>query len=199
MLTSNVLVLNRNYLPIHVTSVKRAFLLLYQDVAKVIDEQYQTYDFKSWAELAVERDQEAIGLINRTIRVPRVILLTVFDRMPRKMVRFSRFNIYLRDHNRCQYCGHTFSKTELNLDHVIPRSRGGVSSWENVVCSCIDCNRRKGGLSPEEAGMKLIKKPIMPRWNLFTDFPSLGKIKYEAWKPFLNMVDLSYWTLEIEP
>src|SRR5262245_61020407 len=118
MLSTNVLVLNRSYLPIHITSVKRAFIMLYQNIARVVDEQYQTYDFQSWSELSIEAHHESVGLVNRLIRVPRVVLLTVFDKLPRKTVRFSRFNIYLRDNNTCQYCGSRFSKSELNLDHV---------------------------------------------------------------------------------
>jgi 5-methylcytosine-specific restriction endonuclease McrA len=198
MLSTSVLVLNRNYLPIDITSVKRAFVMLYLDVARVVDEQYQTFDFHSWSELSVEAHHEVIGLVNRLIRVPRVILLTAFDRLPRKAVRFSRLNIFLRDNNTCQYCSKRFSRSELNIDHVIPRSRGGLSTWDNVVCSCVDCNRRKGGRTPHEAGMGLRKKPVRPRWNFFLDNPQ-HRIRYEVWKPFFNLVDFSYWNLEIEP
>lgn len=172
--------------------------MLYQDIARVVDEEYRTYDFSSWSELAVEAHHETVGLVNRLIRVPRVILLQIFDKLPRKTVRFSRLNIYLRDNSTCQYCGKKFSRNDLNLDHVIPRFRGGQSVWENVVCSCLDCNRQKGGRTPTEARMKLIRKPSRPRWNLFVDLPH-RPIRYEAWKPFLNLVDFSYWNLEIEP
>ena len=122
VLYSKVLVLNRSYLPVHVTVVRRALSLLYQGVARAVDEQYRTFDFDSWADLAA--DEDAIGLVNRAIRVPRVILLQGYDRVPRRYVRFSRFNIYSRDQNRCQYCGRQFPRAELNLDHVVPRSRG---------------------------------------------------------------------------
>ncbi len=195
MLSSNVLVLNRNYIPIDTTSVRRAFILLYQEVAKVVDEQYQTFDFPSWSALSVETHHESIGMINRMIRVPRVILLTAFDRMPRKTVRFSRLNVFLRDHNTCQYCNQRFSRAELNIDHVIPKSRGGETSWENVVCSCLDCNRRKGGMTPAEAKMFLKRKPIRPRWSFLLNHQ---KQACEAWKPFFNLVDFSYWNVEIQ-
>lgn len=197
LLSSNVLVLNRNYLPVHVTTVRRAFILLYHEVAQVIDEQYQTYDYKSWSELSVEAHHESVGLVDKLIRVPRVILLTVYDRLPKKNVRFSRLNIYLRDNNTCQYCGKHFARYDLNLDHVVPRVKGGQTSWENVVCSCIECNRRKGGMSVAEAGMRLIRKPTKPHWNFMVDLPS-RRVLYEAWKPFLNIVDFSYWNVEIE-
>ncbi len=198
MLSTSVLVLNRNYLPIDITSVKRAFIMLYQEIAKVVDEQYRTFDFPSWSALSVETHHESIGMVDRMVRVPRVILLTAFDRMPRKTVRFSRLNIFLRDNNTCQYCRKQFHRSELNLDHVIPRSRGGMSSWENVVCSCFDCNRKKGGKMPVEAGMALKKKPVRPHWNFFLDVHH-PRARHEAWKPFFNLVDFSYWNVEIEP
>ncbi len=197
MLSTQVLVLNRNYLPVHITTVKRAFVMLYQDIARVVDDQYRTYDFLTWADLSVEAHHESVGLINRLIRVPRVILLNVFDHLPKKSVRFSRLNIFLRDNNTCQYCGDRFSRVDLNLDHVLPRSQGGISTWENVVCSCIDCNRRKGGRTPAQARMKLIRKPMKPHWGFMTDLPH-NKIHLDAWKPFLNIVDFSYWNTEIQ-
>ncbi len=144
LLNSKVLVLNRSYLPVHVTSVKRAFALLYQGVAKAVDEQYHTFDFESWADLSIEVQHERLGLVNGFIRVPRVLLLTAYERVPKRHVRFSRFNIFARDGNTCQSCHKKLPRTELNLDHVIPRSRGGMSTWENIVCSCHHCNRRKG-------------------------------------------------------
>jgi len=198
MLTSNVLVLNRSYLPVHITSVKRALVMLYQGIAKVVGDQYQTFDFHTWSDLHVEFHHDRVGLVNKFIRVPRVLLLSAYDRMPRKSIRFSRYNIYLRDKNTCQYCGKAFAKSELNLDHVIPRSRGGQSNWENVVCSCIDCNRRKGGALPNEAGMHLLKKPERPHWVPLTELISKG-IKYKEWTPFLNVIDYSYWNLELLP
>ncbi len=141
LLNSRVLVLNRSYLPVHVTSVKRAFALLYQGIAKAVDEQYRTFDFDSWRDLAIEMHHERLGIVGGFIRVPRVLILVAYERVPKRHVRFSRFNIFARDNNTCQYCGKRFSRTELNLDHVNPRSQGGVSTWENIVCSCHACNR----------------------------------------------------------
>src|SRR6185295_2449360 len=142
VLNSKVLVLNRSYLPVHVTSVKRAFVLLYQDIARAVDEQYRTFDFASWSQLAVSVEHDTVGLVSRVVRVPRVILLVAYDRVPKRHVRFSRYNIYARDGNTCQYCGKHFARIDLNLDHVVPRSRGGRGTWENLVCSCHRCNRR---------------------------------------------------------
>ena len=194
VLNTKVLVLNRSYLPIHITVVRRALSLLYQGVARAVDEQYRTFDFASWADLAAEED--TIGLVDRAIRVPRVILLQGYDRIPRRYVRFSRFNIYARDGNRCQYCGRQFPRAELNLDHVVPRSKGGTSVWENVVCSCHRCNRLKGGRTPAEAGMRLVRQPRRPQWTPFmTETYSLRR--YKEWMPFLSAVDAAYWNTEL--
>jgi 5-methylcytosine-specific restriction endonuclease McrA len=194
VLYSKVLVLNRSYLPVHVTIVRRALSLLYQGVARAVDEQYRTFDFDSWADLAA--DEDAIGLVNRAIRVPRVILLQGYDRVPRRYVRFSRFNIYSRDQNRCQYCGRQFPRAELNLDHVVPRSRGGTSTWENVVCSCHRCNRLKGGRTPTEAGMRLVRHPRRPQWTPFMA-ETWSLRRYKEWIPFLSAVDAAYWNTEL--
>ncbi len=196
MLNSSVLVLNRSFLPIHVTSVRRAFTLLYQDIARVVNEEYRTFDFRSWQELAVARDAESIGSVRGRIRVPRVIVLTAFDRIPKRHVRFSRLNIYARDDFTCQYCGHHPPRQELNLDHVVPRSLGGRSTWENVVCSCLECNRRKGGRTPKQAGLKLRRKPARPQWTPFVNL-MLANARYKEWRPFLNVVDASYWNTEL--
>jgi len=194
VLNTKVLVLNRSYLPIQTTSVRRALSLLYQDIARAVDEQYRVFDFDSWSALAAEEDK--IGLVGRAIRVPRVILLLAYDRVPRRYVRFSRFNIYSRDGNRCQYCGRQYPRAELNLDHVVPRSKGGTSTWENVVCSCHRCNRMKGGRTPVEAGMRLIRHPYRPQWTPFmTETFSLRR--YKEWLPFLSAVDAAYWNTEL--
>ena len=196
LLSTKVLMLNRSFLPVHVTSVRRAFSLLYQGLAQVINEQYQTFDFDRWSDLAVSTNDESIGLVNRVIRVPRVILLVGYDRVPKRQVRFSRFNIYSRDKLTCQYCGKRFPRHDLNLDHVIPRSRGGTSIWENVVCSCQACNRRKGGRSPQEAKMSLLRKPYRPQWTPFMQ-ETFSLSRYREWLPFLNMMDVSYWNTEL--
>ncbi|MGH7802854.1 MAG: HNH endonuclease, partial [Candidatus Binatia bacterium] len=158
VLNTKVLVLNRAFLPIHITSVRRAVSLLYQGIARAVDAQYQTFDFESWAALSVAVHDDTLGLVGRAMRVPRVILLLGYDRVPKRHVRFSRFNIFARDRNTCQYCGRTLPRSELNLDHVVPRSQGGTSVWENVVCSCLPCNRKKGGRSPDEAHMALLHR-----------------------------------------
>lgn len=190
------LVLNRSFLPVHVTTVRRAFSLLYRGVAKAVDEHYQTFDFADWASVST-LEREAIGVIRGSVRVPRVILLVAFDRVPRREVRFSRHNIFMRDGNACQYCGRRKTRSELNLDHVVPRSRGGLTTWENIVCACLDCNRLKGGRSPEEAGMRLRRRPGRPAWTPFIA-RSLAGTCYREWRPFLGGIDGAYWNVELE-
>ncbi|MCL5673857.1 MAG: HNH endonuclease [Deltaproteobacteria bacterium] len=197
MLSSNVLVLNKSFLPVHITSLKRALILLYQGVAKAVDENYRTFAFDSWKDISVLNKTQSVGLVNKFIRVPRVILLINYDKVPKRYIKFSRANIFLRDKNKCQYCGKEFKKNNLNLDHVIPRAYGGISSWENIVCSCIKCNRVKGGRTPEEAGMKLMRKPKKPEWSPYYHI-SLTNILYKEWMPFLNLVDNTYWHIELE-
>ena len=196
LLNSKVLVLNRSYLPVHVTSLRRAFSLLYQGVARAVDEQYRTFDFDSWRHLSADLPHERLGVVGGFIRIPRVLLLIAYERVPKRHVRFSRFNIFARDGNVCQYCGRRFPRTELNLDHVIPRQSGGLSTWENVVCSCHECNRKKGGCTPEQAKLTLIRRPRRPEWTPFS--PDLFNIKhYQQWRPFLNPVDNAYWNTEL--
>lgn len=194
---ARVLVLNKSFMPIQITSVKRAFCMVYLGVAKVVDREYQTFDFQSWSRLSVAVGDDSIGTVDRIMRVPRVILLQAYDRLPKKQVRFSRFNIFARDKCVCQYCGKRCSKNELNLDHVIPRSRGGQTTWENVVCSCVPCNCRKGGRTPQEAGIRLIRKPTRPHWTECLNISTKSSI-YREWLPFLNIVDFSYWNVELE-
>ena len=198
MLSTSVLVLNRLYQPVHVTSVRRALILLYRGAAKAVDQQYQTFDFESWAELSAAVHEESIGTPSRRLRIPRVILLQAYEHMPRARVRFSRLNVYARDRNTCQYCGKHPPRAELNLDHVVPRSRGGVTSWENVVCSCVPCNLRKGGHTPDEARMRLLKTPLRPRWTPFFRGPPKTGAFYEQWLPLLSLSDMAYWNTELE-
>ncbi|AKU91274.1 HNH endonuclease [Vulgatibacter incomptus] len=197
LLDTNVLVLNRLFQPIQVTTVRRAFSLLYQGIAQAIDEEFRLFDFSSWASLAAEIGSDSIGTPTRRIRVPRVVVLTAFDRFPRTRVRFSRHNIYLRDDNTCQYCGRRLPRSELNLDHVKPRSHGGCTSWENVVCSCIPCNLKKANRTPDQAGMRLLNEPIRPKWSPLFRPPGRGGPGHSAWRPFLSMVDASYWNTEL--
>jgi 5-methylcytosine-specific restriction endonuclease McrA len=198
MLTSPVLVLNRYFVPITITSVKRAFVMLYGGTAKAVDTEYNTFDFESWAQISEFRDQdEVIRTVSSIIKTPRVIILVRYEGAIRKEARFNRLNIFRRDGGRCQYCSKQFSRSELTIDHVVPRTQGGRSVWDNVVCCCIDCNRKKGGRTPAQARMKLKTVPKKPRWDPFSNI-YIKAIRYKEWEPFLNFVDISYWNVELE-
>ena len=199
-LNSSVLVLNRYYLAVHVVNVRRAFVLLYRDRAEVIDienGQYANYDFSSWLELSelrhledaqLERRQppgfDWIRTVRTSIQVPRVIRLTRFDQFPRQTLRFNRRNLFARDGHCCQYCGRSFPNSQLSIDHVMPRSRGGETSWENVVCACVECNTKKGGRTPQEAKMRLKTRPRRPTHNPWLAV-KLRNPKYASWRTFL--------------
>jgi len=187
MLNTSVLVLNRSYLPIHVTTVRRAFTLIYQGTALAVNGNYETFDFEGWC-LATNGEIDVIGTPSGGVRVPRVIVLRSYDRVPRRHVRYSRINVFARDKYTCQYCGTRPHRSLLNLDHVIPRSLGGRTIWENVVCSCVECNRRKGGRTPAQARLRLLRSPVKPRWTpLMTHVAT--KVRYEEWRPFLHIVE----------
>ncbi len=198
LLNQQVLVLNRLWQAVNICTVKRALILLFQGHAQVVvngpDGSFRTYDFKEWRDFS-ERDPspECVRTVSFRIRVPRIILLLVYDRLPKKEVKFTRHNIFERDKNTCQYCGRVFQRQDLNLDHVIPRDRGGPTTWENVVCSCLECNARKGNRTPQEAGMRLIRKPKRPKWRPFVQI-NLNLYQHDSWKHF---IDLAYWNVEL--
>ncbi len=133
---------------------------------------------------------EVIGTSDGAIPVPRVIVLMHFDRVPRRQVRFSRTHIFRRDRYTCQYCERTPPRSQLNLDHVVPRAQGGLTTWENVVCSCVSCNRKKGGRTPEQAGVRLQRRPRRPRWTPLMSVVPHGA-RYREWVPFLGESELA--------
>jgi 5-methylcytosine-specific restriction endonuclease McrA len=194
-LDARVLVLNRHFQPVAVTRASRAFGLLFSGAARALDREFRTFDFSSWSALGTEHGDDLIHTPRLVLKVPRVVVLQAYDRMPRSHVRFSRQNIYLRDGFTCQYCGRTLPRSQLNLDHVVPRSQGGRTTWENVVCSCVRCNLSKGGRSPEQAGIRLLKEPRRPSWSSLS--PVFGKVPYKEWLPFLDPVAASYWNTEL--
>ena len=203
-LDASVLVLNKLFMAIHIISVRRAFCLLAKDLAEVVsmeDGGFTTYDFETWREVSEFRsrnfrqeDDDWVRTVNSEIQVPRVIRLMGYDRLPRQTVKFNRRNIFARDHNQCQYCGRKFPTSELSLDHVVPRSQSGGTTWENIVCACVDCNVRKGGRTPRQANMTLIRKPEKPKRSPLLNL-KLTHRKYQSWRTFL---DTAYWSVELK-
>lgn len=188
-----VLVLNSLYQAIQVTGVRRAFRLFYSGRARAVDDEFRTYAFDHWCGLPLNGSTEVVRTPSRAIRVPRVIQLVRYDRLPLRDVRFSRRNVFYRDRNRCQYCRNVFPQRQLNLDHVLPLSRGGSSGWDNVVTACVRCNSRKGNRTPREADMRLFRPPRRPRASpiLGTRWAQRG---YREWATFL---DAAHWNIEL--
>ena len=126
---------------------------------------FANYTFETWLEASQERahfkqpHEDWIRSVNFEIQVPRVIRLLRYDRLPKQGVHLNRRNVLARDGHQCQYCGRHFPIHQLSLDHVMPRSRGGPTTWENIVCACLACNVKKGGRTPHEAKMKLVRRP----------------------------------------
>jgi 5-methylcytosine-specific restriction endonuclease McrA len=199
-LSCSVLVLNRLYMAVHVVNVRRAFGLLCRELAEVIHQEngkFGAYSFETWREISASRvaskqpNDDWIRSVNFEIQVPRVIRLLEFDRLPKQKLNMNRRNVLARDGHQCQYCGRHFPTHLLSIDHIVPRSRGGETTWENVVCACLACNVKKGGRTPHEAHMKLISTPVRPKRNPMLML-RLDNPKYESWRTWL---DAAYWDI----
>ncbi|HEV2972509.1 MAG TPA: HNH endonuclease [Pirellulales bacterium] len=187
------LVLNRNWQPVNVASVARALVLVWNDSARVVDpDDYRLYTWADWSTIAPCEGDLFIRAVRQRLRVPEVIALAGYDRLPSAAVSFSRRNIFKRDHYACQYCGAQPGSEELSLDHVVPRSRGGQSSWENCVLACIACNKRKADRMPQQAGMKLRKLPVRPTWK---PMYARDSARIESWSRFVSE---AYWNVTLE-
>ncbi len=169
-----VLLLNITYEPLKIINWKKAITMLCLGKVEVIEE----YD----------RDIHSVSF---TLRLPSVVRLLKMVQRHKSPVKFSRQNIYARDRYRCQYCGDRYATEELTYDHVLPKSRGGKTEWENIVTCCIDCNREKGGRTPKEACMALVRKPSRPTWipalRITIGFHRVP----ESWRDYL------YWNVEL--
>ncbi len=166
MLGEPTLVLNKNWVAIQTTTVRHAFCLLFSGAARAVHpDTFEIHDVDSWFELDVGWNEPAIETTSRRIRVPDVILLTRYSHVPRRHVSFSRRNLYRRDAHTCQYCARRLPIDQLTIDHVVPRSRGGNTSWDNCVVACGTCNRRKGNRTLAEAGLSLVRRPLAPHWT----------------------------------
>ena len=201
-LSASVLVLNRSYLAVHVIDARRAFSLLYKEDAEVVtveDERYATYDWDTWKEVAEARDRfpegeyDWVQTVSFRIPVPKVIRLFGYDRVPGRQLKFNRRNVYARDENTCQYCGRRQPTSELTIDHVIPRSRGGPTTWGNVVVACVRCNSRKGGRLLHQTGLRLIRLPAMPKRSPLIAL-KVRSPRYRTWQRFLSE---AYWEVEL--
>lgn len=192
------LVLNRRWTPIRTTPVQDAIGLVAKGTAVIIEpESFEAHDLASWNDISRARlrfGDLAIRSPRLVLAPPEVILLTTYEGQGGRAVVFSRKNLFKRDRYTCQYCGIQPGPEELTVDHVVPRSRGGVSSWENCVLACVECNKRKADRSPAQAGLKLRRSPKKPTWKALVQVPA--RDRRESWDKFLSR---AYWEIELEP
>ena len=179
---------------INVVNMERAITLLWKEKAKVVmpDEGFATFTWDDWSQLRPDEGENAIISLHVNFKIPEVIVLTEYDRTANRSVKFSRRQIYKRDNFTCQYCGVQPGPSLLNCDHIIPRSRGGETTWTNVVLSCVKCNSKKDNRTPQEAGMRLREQPIKPK---FSPFQHERVAFRKSWK---NFVDFAYWNVELQ-
>jgi 5-methylcytosine-specific restriction endonuclease McrA len=169
-----VLLLNITYEPLRIINWKKAITLLCLGKVEVIEE--------------YSREIRAISF---AVKLPSVVRLLRMVKRPKSPVKFSRQNIYARDRYQCQYCGTRCPTEDLTYDHVLPKSRGGKSQWENIVTCCIECNRKKGGRTPSESSMRLIRKPARPTWVPAVRITIGFKEIPQSWRDYL------YWNIEL--
>jgi 5-methylcytosine-specific restriction endonuclease McrA len=188
ILSRPTLVLNRSWQPIHVTTVVRALVMLWNDSAKVVDpDAYQLYPWDEWMTLAPQDGGPCIRTARARLRVPEIVALQHYDRIPLAAVTFSRRNVAKRDHYTCQYCGVQPGVDALTTDHIVPRSQGGHSSWTNCVAACMGCNARKADRTPDQAGIRLRKSPTRPEWKPLYALHGPGHLPpIESWGKFLG-------------
>lgn len=187
------LVLNRNWQPVGVATVGRALVKVFSEQARIVDPaDYQLYTWQDWAELRPAAGDDAIRTQRLAMRVPEVITLTNYDKLPTSAVAFSRRNVFKRDRFACQYCGEQPGTEELTIDHVVPRAQGGVSSWTNCVLACVSCNHRKADRTPSQAKMPLATEPVRPVWRPV--YATRGQ-RIESWSKFISE---SYWNVELK-
>jgi 5-methylcytosine-specific restriction endonuclease McrA len=187
-LDSPVLILDKNYQPIKIGSAKVAVMLLFSDKALVLDSSYNTYDIEEWISYSSVMNQNDLPVIKSAkvdLIVPEVIVLPNYIRKPHhgKRLRYSRMSIFRRDNFTCQYCGIEFKRNELTVDHIVPKSKGGRSTWLNIVTACKPCNWKKADRTPEEAKMLILNSPKIPTWRDSVDLPT--GLKKEIWDSFL--------------
>jgi 5-methylcytosine-specific restriction endonuclease McrA len=193
-----VLVLNRGWHPIAVVSLERAMALVCGEYksgepkARIMDptEDFKLFTWQDWAKLMPRENEQAIRSARQAFRIPEIILLSRYNKLPQQRIHFSRRTVYRRDNNQCQYCGKKPGTAELTIDHVIPRSQGGLTTWENCCLACVVCNKRKADRTPEQAGMKLLRKPFKPKFTLFK-----GDYKCKSWESILG---IAYWEVELD-
>ena len=183
LLDRSALVLNRSWMPVHVTSARRALCMIVRDAARAVaPDTLATYGFSEWVRLLDPPTRHFVRSPSLRIPIPEVVLLLAYDRIPSHEAPFTRRNLFLRDDFTCQYCGRRCAGDRLSIDHVIPRSRGGATSWENCVLACVTCNARKADRTLKEAGLRLLRQPNRPRWSPYLNLRPNQRL--DSWHKF---------------
>ncbi|MFN6145901.1 MAG: HNH endonuclease [Planctomycetota bacterium] len=183
LLDRATLVLNRSWRPVHVTTVRRAICMVCRDAARIVcPESLSVFTFGEWLARPLPPEVQAIRSPSVRIAAPEVVLLARYDRVPCHEAPFTRRNLFLRDDFTCQYCGRHCASDHLSIDHVLPRSRGGATNWENCVLACVSCNARKADRTLKEAGLHLLRAPVRPRWSPYLNVRPNQRM--ESWSRF---------------
>ena len=187
VLDRHVLVLNKSWAAIGTTTVMEAVILMIRGSAEgLCTTTFLTYTWDEWVDYAEELPEikYKIKTPGMEIPAPEVIRLSKYNDIHRTVVKYSNLGVYRRDNFTCQYCNKRRKKDKLSIDHVIPKSKGGKSSWTNCVTACFDCNNRKGDKTLEESNMKLQKQPYRPKWSPVIHIREA--LRPDSWKPLLK-------------
>lgn len=185
-----VLVLNKGWMPNSITPVKKAISKVAAEMAKILDpETYGMYSFEEWLLFKVGEDEPFIQTANLKVKIPEIIVLTDYDRVPQREVKLTRRNLLIRDNYTCQYTGVKINMQNATADHVIPRSKGGATSWDNLVMCCLDINAKKADKTLKESGLTLLKKPVKPKWSpVYARFARLASSNVpSSWSKFIKI------------
>lgn len=189
-ITMPTLVLNKSWSPVSICTTKKAIAKTMLGLAHILDpETYTLYNFEDWMTLPVREGEKVIRTSRTEIRVPEIIVLSEYERLPKREVKLTRRNLLIRDNYTCQYTGRRISMDTGTIDHVVPRSRGGASTWENLVMCCLEVNAKKADRTPDEAGLKLLKKPERPKWSpVYARFARLASSNVPlSWTQFVKV------------
>jgi 5-methylcytosine-specific restriction endonuclease McrA len=185
-----VLQLNKTWTPMHTITLEKALHMVFNERARIVEpNEYQAMTWEDWSKLKPLGD-DGIRAANMIFRIPEVIVLNEYDKLPQPRKTFSRRTLYKRDHYRCQYCGCQPGSHELTIDHVLPRAQGGGTTWENCVLACIECNSKKANRTPAQAGMTLLSKPAPPSYKTL----KVETMKIDSWSKFLGE---AYWSVPL--
>ena len=189
LLSNTVLVLNKFWQAIHVKSPLEAVSMMYSNTATALfvqgEDFLQPLSWQQWIELPYDESERHINSVNLKIRIPKVIILSKFNKVPLRRPKLTKKNIWLRDNFTCQYTGKKIKRSEGNIDHVIPKSEGGKSDWSNLVIACKEINQMKADKSPEQVGLRLIKPPLDPGTLPVTELIG-NPHNIQEWDMFLN-------------